>query len=84
VIRNGWIAGEWGNTHAARIGSVSKSLTALATARMYELSDAGRLGKTIGAESFAYDFLPATWDDDEAQDPNKTPHDDDLGTGAGR
>jgi CubicO group peptidase (beta-lactamase class C family) len=67
VIRNGWIAGEWGNTHAARIGSVSKSLTALATARMYELSDAGRLGKTIGAESFAYDFLPATWDDDDAR-----------------
>ena len=67
AIRNGWIAGEWGNMNVARIGSVSKSLTALATAKMYELSDAGRLGKTIGAESFAYDFLPATWDDGDAR-----------------
>ena len=67
VIRNGWIAGEWGNMNAARIASVSKSLTALATAKMYELSDAGRLGQTIGAESFAYNFLPATWGDDDAR-----------------
>ena len=67
VIRNGWIAGEWGNMNAARIASVSKSLTALATAKMYELSDAGRLGKTIGAESFACNFLPATWDDGDAR-----------------
>ena len=67
VIRNGWIAGEWGNVNAARIASVSKSLTALATAKMYELSDAGRLGQTIGAESFAYNFLPATWGDDDAR-----------------
>jgi CubicO group peptidase (beta-lactamase class C family) len=67
VIRNGWIAGEWGNMNAARVASVSKSLTALATAKMYELSDAGRLEKTIDAESFAYDFLPATWDDGDAR-----------------
>ena len=67
VIRNGWIAGEWGNTNAARVASASKSLTALATAKMYELSDAGRLEKTIDAESFAYDFLPATWDDGDAR-----------------
>ena len=67
AIRNGWIAGEWGNMNVARIGSVSKSLTVLATAKMYELSDAGRLEKTIGAESFAYNFLPATWDDGDAR-----------------
>jgi CubicO group peptidase (beta-lactamase class C family) len=67
VIRNGWIAGEWGNTNAARVASASKSLTALATAKMYELSDAGRLGKTIDAESCAYEFLPATWDDGDAR-----------------
>jgi CubicO group peptidase (beta-lactamase class C family) len=67
VIRNGWIAGEWGNTNAARVASASKSLTALATAKMYELSDAGKLGKTIDAESFAYDFLPARWADGDAR-----------------
>ena len=67
VIRHGWIAGEWGNMNAARIASVSKSLTALATAKMYELSDAGRLARTIGAESFAYNYLPATWADDDTR-----------------
>ena len=67
VIRNGWIAGEWGNMNAARVASVSKSLTALATAKMYELSDAGRLRKTIDAESFAYNFLPATLTDGDAR-----------------
>ena len=62
VIRNGWIAAEWDNIRRPiPIHSCTKSLTGLALAKLFDLSDAGQLAKKIGLESFAYDFLPATW-----------------------
>ncbi|MBM4037165.1 MAG: hypothetical protein FJ290_01510 [Planctomycetes bacterium] len=42
VIRHGWLAAEWHNFAEPRgIASCTKSLTALAMARLFDLSDAG-------------------------------------------
>jgi CubicO group peptidase (beta-lactamase class C family) len=68
VIRHGWIAAEWDYVGTGPINSSTKSLTGLALAKAIELSDAGRLPKTIGYDSLAYHFLPATWGD---SDPKK-------------
>ena len=62
IIRHGWIAGEWINfTNARGIASCTKSLTALAMAKLFELSDAGKLPQRIGMEDEAWRFLPAQW-----------------------
>ncbi|MBI4624293.1 MAG: DUF5060 domain-containing protein [Verrucomicrobia bacterium] len=64
VIRNGWIAAEWDALkRPIAIHSCTKSLTGLAMAKLFDLSDAGQLAKTIGPESFAYVYLPASWGD---------------------
>ena len=43
IIRHGWIAGEWSNFANPRgIASCTKSLTALAIAKLFDLSDGGR------------------------------------------
>ncbi len=68
VIRRGWIVGEWGPTGPFFVASVSKSLTALAAARAFELSRAMRRGKIIGPETLAAEFLPASF---AARDPHK-------------
>jgi CubicO group peptidase (beta-lactamase class C family) len=62
VIRHGWIAAEWNNLPAPRgIASCTKSLTALAMARLFDLSDAGRLPRNISIQDPAWKFLPASW-----------------------
>jgi CubicO group peptidase (beta-lactamase class C family) len=63
VIRNGWIAGEWGNLTNYTIASATKSLTGLCFAKLFDLSTAGSLPRTIGPEDFAHMYLPSTWDD---------------------
>ncbi len=62
IIRHGWIAGEWRNfTDARGIASCTKSLTALAMAKLFDLSDTGQLPKRIGLDDEAWRFLPAQW-----------------------
>ena len=62
VIRHGWVAAEWHNTTEARgIASCTKSLTSLAMARLFDLSDAGRLPQPIGPDDEASRWLPASW-----------------------
>jgi CubicO group peptidase (beta-lactamase class C family) len=62
VIRHGWIAAEWNDLAAPRgIASCTKSLTALAMARLFDLSDAGQLPRRIAITDEAWRFLPAAW-----------------------
>ena len=61
VIRNGWVAGEWGVRSASGVASVSKSLTGLTLAKLLDLSAAGALPRTIGPDDFVYPYLPAGW-----------------------
>ena len=68
VIRNGWVAGEWGVTGRNKVASVTKSLVGLAMARLMDMSDAGQLGQTIGLQSLAHQHLPAAFG---ASDPLK-------------
>jgi hypothetical protein len=60
VIRHGWIAGEWDHVGTGPVNSATKSLTGLALAKLFELSDAGRLPKKIGYDDLACHFLH-TW-----------------------
>jgi CubicO group peptidase (beta-lactamase class C family) len=59
VIRNGWIAGEWGSTNSVNVASVTKSLTGLALAKLFEMSSAGQLSQSITPESLVHSYLPA-------------------------
>jgi len=68
VIRHGWIVGEWDYVGIGPVNSSTKSLTGLALAKLFELSDAGRLPRKIGYDDLAYHDLPATWGD---SDPRK-------------
>jgi CubicO group peptidase (beta-lactamase class C family) len=62
VIRHGWIAGEWTSFSDPRgIASCTKSLTALAMAKVFDLSDAGKLSVRVGIDDEAWRFLPAHW-----------------------
>jgi CubicO group peptidase (beta-lactamase class C family) len=65
VIRNGWVAGEWGSTRRYNVASVTKSLTSLATIRMIDLSEAGEIPVSLGFDSPAHEFLPANFADSE-------------------
>ena len=67
VIRNGWIAGEWGSTRRYNVASVTKSLTSLATVRMIDLSEMGHLPRSIGFDSLVYDYLPEAFGDSGPQ-----------------
>jgi CubicO group peptidase (beta-lactamase class C family) len=70
VIRHGWIAGEWMDYADARgIASCSKSLTSLALAKLFDLSDHGQISKRIGLEEYAYLYLPPSWSE---ADPRRT------------
>ena len=65
VIRNGWIAGDWGdNRQIVASYSMGKSWVSLAMAKVFDLSEANQLpnGQRIGPESFAYLYLPAQFD----------------------
>jgi CubicO group peptidase (beta-lactamase class C family) len=68
IIRHGWIVGEWDYVGVGPVNSATKSLTGLALAKLFELSDAGRLPKKIGYDDFACCYLPVTWGD---SDPRK-------------
>lgn len=70
VIRHGWIAGEWGSTSAYGVASVTKSLTGLAMAKLFDLSNAGALRTTIGPEDDAYRYLPPAWDNNDPRKRN--------------
>lgn len=62
VIRHGWVAAEWRTYEGARgIASCTKSLTSLAMAKLFDLSDAGRTKKRIRLDDEAWRFLPAEW-----------------------
>ncbi|MBI3462362.1 MAG: hypothetical protein HY000_04785 [Planctomycetes bacterium] len=51
VIRNGWIAAEWDDLNRPiAVHSCTKSLTAVAMAKLFDLSDAGQLPKKIGPD----------------------------------
>lgn len=61
VIRRGWIAGEWGPTTPYFTASISKSLTGLAVARLFEVSRTTRWGKVLGPTTPAFELLPASF-----------------------
>ncbi len=61
VIRDGWIAAEWNYAGAAPVNSCTKSLTGLALAKLFELSDAGKTPKKIGYDAEIWQYLPAAW-----------------------
>jgi CubicO group peptidase (beta-lactamase class C family) len=62
VVRRGWVAGEWHNfTNPRGIASCTKSLTAVAMAKLLDLSDAGKLTRRVGIEDEAWRYLPARW-----------------------
>ncbi len=68
VIRHGWIVGEWDYVGIGPVNSATKSLTGLALAKLFELSDAGRLPRKIGYDDLAYHYLTDAWGD---SDPRK-------------
>ena len=62
VIRNGWIAAEWGTPSTAiAMGSCTKSVTALTMQRMFDMSAAGAFASAIGPDDLAFRYLPASW-----------------------
>jgi CubicO group peptidase (beta-lactamase class C family) len=66
VIRRGWIAYEWHNyTEPGGIASCTKSLTGLAMAKLFDLSDAGLLPKRVHIDDEAWRYLPASWAEGE-------------------
>jgi CubicO group peptidase (beta-lactamase class C family) len=63
VIRHGWIAGEWSNFAEPEhgIASCTKSLTGLAMAKLFDLSDAGQFPERVDIDDEAWRYLPAAW-----------------------
>lgn len=58
VVRNGWIAGEWGPTSAVNLASVTKSLTGLAVGKLFDLSSAGTLERQLGQIAWPTNSCP--------------------------
>ena len=68
VIRRGWIAAEWSTSRRPMaIASCTKSLTAVAMAKLFDLSDSGRFSTTIGIDDYAYRYLPESWGAEEPE-----------------
>jgi hypothetical protein len=65
VIRNGWIAGEWGTSSTVTVASVTKSLTGLSLAKLFDLSNAGLTATPINPESLVYQYLPPQFGDSD-------------------
>ncbi len=61
VIRNGYVAFEWGNRSLYPVASVSKSLTATVLAKLFDMSKAGTLATPIAVDSPIADYLPSSW-----------------------
>ena len=68
VIRNGWVAAEWGRGAPFAVASISKSLTGLTVAKLLDLAKQGTIGPSITLKSPLYPFLPSTW---AAADPRR-------------
>lgn len=66
VIRRGWIAAEFGPPTPFDVGSVSKSVTGLAVARLLHLSADMRLGRELDPKTRVAELLPASFG---ARDP---------------
>lgn len=68
IIRHGWIAGEWYDfTEPRGIASCTKSLTSLAMAKLFDLSDEGKFKKQVNVDDEAWQFLPSKWSDMEPE-----------------
>lgn len=67
VIRNGWIAGEWGSKSVTGVGSISKSLTGLTLAKLFDLSAAGSLPRRIGPDDFVHSYVQPEWSSKDAR-----------------
>ena len=65
VIRNGWIAGEWGSASNINVGSATKSFTGLALGKLFDLSNSGQLATLIDPESLVHQYLPAEFGDSD-------------------
>ncbi len=61
VLRNGYVAGEWGSRAAYGVASVSKSLAGVAVARLFDMADEGRLARSFGPDTPAFELLPEAW-----------------------
>ena len=67
VIKDGWIVGHWETTPSLDLhrASIAKTFTSMTLAKMFDMSDAGDFSgltpSTIGPESVAGDYLPASW-----------------------
>lgn len=61
VIRNGYIAGEWGSRVVSGVASVSKSLTGLAVAKLFDMADADLLAQPFTPDTPAFELLPESW-----------------------
>lgn len=67
VIRRGWIAGEWGPGSIHFVASVSKSLTALAVARLCYLARSGRYGRVVEPTTPVWTLLPSTFEQGDSR-----------------
>ena len=68
VVRHGWIAAEWSTSRRPMaIASCTKSLTAVAMAKLFDLSDSGRFSTPIGIDDYAYRYLPESWGGEEPE-----------------
>ncbi len=68
IIRHGWVAGEWQNFTGPRgIASCNKSITGLAMAKLFDLSDAGKLPKRIDINDEVWQYVPAKWAEAEPE-----------------
>lgn len=61
VIRNGWVAGEWGLNTARGVASVSKSLTGLVALKTFDLASAGSLPSVLQPDAPVHGLLPPSW-----------------------
>ncbi|MFO1069651.1 MAG: serine hydrolase domain-containing protein [Geminicoccaceae bacterium] len=61
VIRNGYVVGDWGRRDAYGVASVSKSLTGLTMAKLFDLAAAGRIARGIRPDEEVHELLPASW-----------------------
>lgn len=68
VIRNGWIAGEWGAATPRAVASVSKSLTGLVAVKAFDLAVAGTFPLTLNPTEPVHHLLPPSWG---AADPSR-------------
>ena len=66
MIRGGWVVGEWRNfDEPPETASVTKSLTALAVAKLLDLSESGSIPTKISEDEFTYQYLPDRWGQDD-------------------